>query len=124
MVIRKQLRLSGNTEGFERERRCLGILQNLKHENIVELLCSYTYREKNSLLFKCEDMNLDEFLSREDRYKDFSSDIVFYRVSVSLLINHPVVFRNLQAFVGFTMDFTERQDTRWPRVGYRELFSH
>lgn len=85
-MIRKQLRLSGNTAGFERERRCLEVLQGLKHPNIVDLLCSYTFKKEHSLVFKCEDLNLNEFLGLTEKYGDFTSDTVFYTVCASLLV--------------------------------------
>ena len=85
-MIRKQLRLRGNTADFERERRCLEVLQGLKHPNIVDLLCSYTYRKEHSLVFKCEDMNLNDFLGLTKRYGDFASNTVFYTVRASLFV--------------------------------------
>ena len=60
---------------FDRER---DILQEAKHENVVDLLYSYTYEGEYSLLFKLEPMDLNDFFQQEQRYKDFESNTTFY----------------------------------------------
>ena len=81
--------MSGKTASFERERKCLEVLQGLEHPNIVDLLCAYTYRKEHSLVFKCEDINLNEFLALPHRYGDFVSDTVFFTVrALSVLLTN------------------------------------
>ncbi|KAL8822202.1 MAG: hypothetical protein Q9191_007058, partial [Dirinaria sp. TL-2023a] len=96
-VIRKQIRFNENIEGFARERSCLEILQQLKHPNIVELLCSYTYKGEHSLIFPCEDMDLDDFF-KKGRYRDFQSNPTFY-LAVYGLISAVEYLHNFQSDV-------------------------
>ncbi len=50
----------------------------MKHPNIADLLCSYTYKQEHSLLFELEDMDLSNFLKLDHRYKDFKSNTTFF----------------------------------------------
>ena len=77
-VIRKQLIFSGDKKSFDKEREVLRLLQQIKHPNIADLLCSYTYKQEHSLIFELEDMDLSEFLKLDHRYKDFESNTTFF----------------------------------------------
>ena len=44
----------------------------------MDLLGSYTYKGEHSLLFECQDMDLDDFLKCKDRHKDFRSNTTFF----------------------------------------------
>ena len=77
-MIRKQLQCKGDKKSFDKERNILSLLQQIKHRNIADLLCSYTYNQEYSLLFELEDMDLSEFLKLKRRYKDFESNTTFF----------------------------------------------
>ncbi|KAK1833965.1 hypothetical protein QBC39DRAFT_344807 [Podospora conica] len=52
----------GATEAGKAEAELLYHLRALKHENIVELLTSYSIRDTANLLFRCADCDLGQFL--------------------------------------------------------------
>lgn len=74
---RKEIKIENDrsTLNYQRELKVLSILNHLKHPNIVELLGSYTYDGRHSLLFPLADSgNLAELLATERRYTQFISD--------------------------------------------------
>jgi serine/threonine protein kinase len=83
VFIRKAFKLHTDPDKtktkFHREIKSLLLLQRIKHPNIVELLCAYTYNSEHSLLFPCLDMDLSHFLSRHERYGMFTADVTFYQ---------------------------------------------
>ena len=106
VVIRKQIRFQGNDKGFKREKNCLELLQELKHPNIIELLCSYTsYRGDHNFVFPCEDMDLNDFFKLPDKYKDFASPYVFYLAMYGLILAVEEVH---QSFKGDNENFLVR----------------
>jgi serine/threonine protein kinase len=62
---------------FYRELRSLRLLHQLKHNNIVPLLGSYTHNDEHHFLFPCLDMDLKHFLNLDHRYGDFCWDSTF-----------------------------------------------
>lgn len=76
-VVRKRLRVKGRVKEFDREDKCLRLLNRLKHPNIIPLLGSYTYREEHAFLFPYFSMNLDEFLGRQERPGHFRWNFTF-----------------------------------------------
>lgn len=99
-VIRKQIRFQGNNVSFKNEKECLETLRQLRHPNIVELLCSYTYRDLHNFIFPDEGMNLSEFLETESSEKthgDFHSNKhTFYRAMYGLVSAVEVVHSNFK----------------------------
>ncbi|KAL8678041.1 MAG: hypothetical protein Q9186_005572 [Xanthomendoza sp. 1 TL-2023] len=83
-VIRKTLRIKSNqsTESYNRafrnEQRCLVLLNQLNHPNIVPLLASYTYMGVHHFLFPTYEMDLEALFKRSDRFGDFRWTFTFY----------------------------------------------
>ncbi|KAI1423176.1 kinase-like protein [Xylaria sp. FL1777] len=72
IIARKEFTVAHD---HQKELKNLSILNHLKHPNIVELLSSFVQRDKYSLLFPlAKDGNLDEFLSKERRPTQFSTN--------------------------------------------------
>lgn len=96
--------INGETEtysalGHRKELKNLAILNHLKHPNIVQLLGSYTYDGKHSLLFPLADTgNLAELLATERQSTRFTSD-------ESLV----VALAGLSSAVEHVHNFTERK---------------
>jgi serine/threonine protein kinase len=83
-VVRKQLKVKGMTKEFEREERCLRLLNQLQHPNIIPLWGSYTYRGEQNFLFPYVDIDLGKFLMAKTRYRDFQWDFTFYSALTGL----------------------------------------
>ena len=78
IFIRKKLRSSSDDTSFKQEQEVLELLRTLRHPNIVELFCSYTYESEHSLLFPRLDMDLERFFSLEKRFGAFQWDNTFF----------------------------------------------
>ena len=63
---------------LDREKECLELLRSLRHDNIVELLATYTHRQQHNLLFPLLPMDLEEFLNRQTRFESFQNNLTFY----------------------------------------------
>jgi len=72
------------TEEFKREEKCLRLLNQLKHPNIIPLFGSYTYQGEQNFLFPYIEMSLDRFLLSKSRYGDFQWDFTFYSALAGL----------------------------------------
>lgn len=83
-VVRKQLRARGRTKEFDREDKCLRLLNQLKHHNIIPFWGSYTYGEEHSFLFPYIGTDLGEVLMARDRHGDFRWDFTFYSALTGL----------------------------------------
>ncbi len=83
-VVRKKLNAKGKTKDFEREDRCLRLLNQLRHPNIIPLWGSYTHREEQNFLFPYIDMDLGKFLLGKSRHQDFQWDYTFYSALAGL----------------------------------------
>ncbi|KAJ0108128.1 uncharacterized protein J7T55_007247 [Diaporthe amygdali] len=83
-IVRKRLVLKGQTENFEREDKCLRLLNRLKHPNIIPFWGSYTYREEQNFLFPYVGMNLGNFLKAKERHGEFRWDFTFYSALTGL----------------------------------------
>lgn len=80
VFIRKQLRPgSKNRDQHAKELSCLEALRLLEHTNIVRLLYSYTQGSRFNFIFPCLDMDLSEFLVRDERFGNFVEDDTFYQ---------------------------------------------
>ena len=81
-VVRKRLKSLKNQKlteaAFEKENVCLVLLRSLRHNNIIELLGSYTCRGQHNFIFPVLPMDLAEFLDLETRYELFKYDLTFY----------------------------------------------
>lgn len=75
--MRKRLRVKGRTKEFDREDKCLRLLNQLKHHNIIPLLGSYTYGDEQTFIFPYINMDLDKFLTAEGRHGEFRWDFTF-----------------------------------------------
>ena len=64
-------------KAFRNEQRCLVLLNQLNHPNIVPLLASYTYRGEHNFLFPAYEMDLESFFKRGERFGDFSRNFTF-----------------------------------------------
>jgi serine/threonine protein kinase len=77
-MVRKELK-SVESAVYEDELRCLRILAKIKDPNIVELYGFYTYNYKHNFLFrKADDKDLDHFLRKKNRPKEFKSEETYY----------------------------------------------
>ena len=65
-------------KAFRNEQRCLILLNQLNHPNIVPLLASYTYRGEHNFLFLAYEMDLESFFKRGQRFGNFSWNFTFY----------------------------------------------
>lgn len=65
-------------QASKKEAECLEFLRLLRHEHIIELLASYEYRDEHYLLFPFYPMDLEGFMSSEERFGDFSQNQTFY----------------------------------------------
>lgn len=83
-VVRKRLKVRGRTDEFNREDKCLRLLNQLKHPNIIPLWGSYTYQEEHNFLFPYIDMDLGKFLMAKTRHEDFRWDFTFYSALTGL----------------------------------------
>jgi serine/threonine protein kinase len=83
-VVQKQLKVKGMTKEFERGDRCLRLLNQLQHPNIIPLWGSYTYRGEQNFLFPYVEMDLGKFLMAKTRYRDFQWDFTFYSALTGL----------------------------------------
>jgi serine/threonine protein kinase len=79
-VIRKEIMRNNEIMGdFENELHNLNLLNELKHPNIVELLGSYTHRDKHNLLFPmAQGGDLATLLTLKDRPSYFKEDETFF----------------------------------------------
>ncbi|KAL2038546.1 hypothetical protein N7G274_008593 [Stereocaulon virgatum] len=83
-IVRKRLRTqTGQSKeaydkAFRNEQRCLILLNQLNHPNIVPLLASYTYEREHNFLFPAYEMDLEGFFKRGDRFADFRWNFTFY----------------------------------------------
>lgn len=76
--------MKGQTENFEREDKCLRLLNRLKHPNIIPFWGSYTYREEQNFLFPYISMDLSNFLKAKERHGEFRWDFTFYSALTGL----------------------------------------
>ena len=87
-VIRKRIKSlkypKATNEVFEKETVCLELLRNLRHDNIIELLGSYTYKGEHNFIFPIVPMDLAAFLNLENRYEVFESKLAFYNALYGL----------------------------------------
>ncbi|RWA07817.1 hypothetical protein EKO27_g7295 [Xylaria grammica] len=83
-AVRKKLIKKGGTENFNREVRCLRLLNQLQHSNIIPLWGSYTYRDEHNFLFPYIGMDLGKFLLAKSRHQDFQWDFTFYSALAGL----------------------------------------
>lgn len=83
-VVRKRVKRRKETPNiqhekmFHKELRTLRLLHQLKHNNIVPLLGSYTYNNEHQFLFPYFEMDLKHFLCLEKRVGDFCWDFTFF----------------------------------------------
>lgn len=83
-MVRKRLKATGRQDEFEREDKCLRLLNGLRHPNIINFLGSYTHKNKHYLLFPCIETDLGKLLTSERRHGDFQWDFVFYSALTGL----------------------------------------
>lgn len=75
-LVRKEILAFGNGVKPEYESELLFLLGSLRHENIVELLVSYTQAGVPNLLFAPADLDLHDFLQLESRMAGFEENAV------------------------------------------------
>ncbi|KAL1846021.1 hypothetical protein Daus18300_014382 [Diaporthe australafricana] len=83
-VVRKRLKVRDCMDEFNREERCLRLLNHLRHQNIIPLWGSYTYGDEHSFLFPYFDTDLGKLMMSEDRHKEFQWDFTFYSALTGL----------------------------------------
>ena len=57
---------------------CLDFLRSIRHNHIIELLGSYTYKGQHNLIFPEYRIDLAAFLQLEERFESFREDLTFY----------------------------------------------
>lgn len=83
-VVRKRLKAGGSPDEFEREDKCLRLLNGLRHPNIVPFLGSYTHKKEYYFLFPYIQTDLGKFLTSECRQGEFRWDFTFYAALAGL----------------------------------------
>ncbi|KAJ2998725.1 hypothetical protein NUW58_g234 [Xylaria curta] len=83
-AVRKKLNTKGNIQDYNREVRCLRLLNQLQHPNIIPLWGAYTYQGENNFLFPYIGMDLGRFLLSQERHQDFQWDFTFYSALAGL----------------------------------------
>lgn len=83
-MVRKRLKAGGCEEDFEREDKCLRLLNGLEHPNIVPFWGSYTHKKEHYFLFPCIETDLGKFLISESRHGEFRWDFTFYAALTGL----------------------------------------
>lgn len=83
-MVRKRLKAGGSSDEFEREEKCLRLLNGLRHPNIVPFLGSYTYKKQYYFLFPYIETDLGKFLTSECRHGEFQWDCTFYAALAGL----------------------------------------
>ncbi|KAI0115612.1 hypothetical protein GGR51DRAFT_503565 [Nemania sp. FL0031] len=83
-AVRKRLNIKGDTKEFEKEVKCLRLLNQLRHPNIIPLWGCYTYRGEQNFIFPYLDMDLGRFLLAKARHQDFQWDFTFYSALAGL----------------------------------------
>lgn len=63
---------------INQEQKCLRLLNQRRHPNIIRFLGSYSYKENHYFIFPRLDMDLRMFLQSEERFGDFRSDVTFF----------------------------------------------
>jgi serine/threonine protein kinase len=77
-MVCKQLKTKGG-DAYERELRCLHLLNSIQHPNVVQVLGSFTQDGTHSFLFQeAGDGDLYDLLERSPRQKGFEDDEAFY----------------------------------------------
>lgn len=83
-MVRKRLKAGGSQDDFEREDKCLRLLNGLKHPNIVPFWGSYKHKKEHYFLFPCIETDLNKFLISESRHGEFRWDFTFYAALTGL----------------------------------------
>lgn len=83
-MVRKRLKAGGCEDDFEREDKCLRLLNRLRHPNIVPFWGSYTHKKEHYFLFPCIETDLGKFLISESRHGEFRWDFTFYAALTGL----------------------------------------
>lgn len=83
-LVRKQLKAGGCQKEFEREDKCLRLLNGLKHPNIVPFWGSYTHKKEYHFLFPCIETDLGKFLISRDRHGEFHWNFTFFAALTGL----------------------------------------
>ncbi|KAL9118496.1 MAG: hypothetical protein Q9187_004957 [Circinaria calcarea] len=82
IVVRKRLKMIKSQEAtdkaFRREMECLEVLRCLRHDNIIQLLGSYTHKGEHNLLFPSLPQDLASFLQLDERFGEFRENLTFY----------------------------------------------
>lgn len=76
-VVRKRMRECTPIEDFRNELRVLSYLRCLEHPNILQLLGSYTHRNKHSLIFPLAGENVEQLMTRTNKPPEFNADHSF-----------------------------------------------
>ena len=81
-MVRKRLKMIKSQEAtekaFRREMECLETLRLLRHDNIIQLLGSYTHKGEHNLLFPLLPQDLTSFLQLDERFGKFRENLTFY----------------------------------------------
>ncbi|KAK2836993.1 hypothetical protein FQN49_006513, partial [Arthroderma sp. PD_2] len=79
VLVRKEFRPGTNWADYEAELYNLSLLNQLQHPNIIELLGSYTYRDKHNFVFPCiHGGDLAQLLREPHRREAFRFNRAFY----------------------------------------------
>jgi serine/threonine protein kinase len=83
-IIRKELLPQNKSDktAYERELRNLSLLSHLKHPNIIELFCCYSYRGFHNLIFPMVDFgDLRKLLKAEERPIQFTDTALILAIT-------------------------------------------
>lgn len=83
-MVRKRLKAGDSPDEFEREDRCLRLLNGLRHPNIIPFLGSYTHKKEYYFLFPYIQTDLAKFLTSQCRHGEFQWDFTFYAALTGL----------------------------------------
>ena len=114
IVVSKRLKMikpqEATNKAFRREMECLEILRCLRHDNIIQLLGSYTHKGEHNLLFPSLPQDLTRFLQLDERFGKFRENLTFYN-ALSGLASAIETVHNL------VVDASNRQNFL-TRIGY------
>lgn len=83
-MVRKRLKAGGSENDFEREDKCLRLLNGLNHPNIVPFWGSYTHKKEHYFLFPFIETDLRKFLISESRHGEFRWEFTFHSALTGL----------------------------------------
>lgn len=90
LVVKELPKSAVSSIAYKQEQKCLRLLNQLHHHNIIQFLGSYCYKENQNFIFPRIDMDLRAFLKEKQRFGNFRDNFTFFsalRGVASALLN-------------------------------------